>query len=275
MKNLEQPSAMLHQPAFGRVKAFAALLTLFCFSSSLLALPPERKDVRAGNKAYKKGDYATAEIEYRRALDKVSESANAKFNLGNALYKQTDSADMQSEGVKQQVEQARKLYESVAEADVSDSQKAAAYYNQGNTYLRGQDFRAAVEAYKKSLRLNPDDMEAKQNLVFAQAMSNLQQQQPQPQPQNQDQNKDENKDRQQDQQQDQQQQDQQQQQQQQDNKNQQDKQQQQQQQREEKISKEDAQRMLQALEQQEKETQEKVKKEKAQKAKQRSTDKNW
>ncbi|MDR2814313.1 MAG: tetratricopeptide repeat protein [Prevotellaceae bacterium] len=268
MKKLEQTSAMLPQPpTLGGLRGLFALLTLFCFSSALLALPPERKDVRAGNKAYKNGDYAAAEIEYRRALDKVAESVNAKFNLGNALYKQTDSADIQSEGAKQQVEQARKLYENVAEAGVSDKQKAAAYYNQGNTYLREQDFRAAVEAYKKSLRLNPDDMEAKQNLVFAQAMSNQQQQQPQPQQQNQDQNKndeknkDENKDQQQQQPQPQQQ----------DNKNQQDKQQQQ----EEKISKEDAQRMLQALEQQEKETQEKVKKEKAQKAKQRNTDKNW
>lgn len=275
MKNLEQPSTKLLNPSSPvAVRAFLALLTLFCFSTALLALPPERKDMRAGNKAYSKGDYATAEIEYRRALDKVSESANAKFNLGNALFKQTDSADMQGEGVKQQVEQARKLYETVAEADVHNQQKAAAYYNQGNTYLREQDFRAAAEAYKKSLRLNPNDMEAKQNLVYAQAMSNLQQQQPQPQ-QNQDQNKDDdqNKDQNKDQQQDQPQ----------DDKNQQDKPQpqdknqpdKQQQQREEKISKEDAQRMLQALEQQEKETQEKVKKEKAQKAKQRSTEKNW
>ena len=263
--------------SFGGARAFLALLTLLCFSTSLHALPPERKDVRAGNKAYSKGDYATAEIDYRRALDKAPESANAKFNLGNALYKQTDSADAQSEGAKQQVEQARKLYENVAEADVSDRQKAAAHYNQGNTYLREQDFKAAVEAYKKSLRLNPNDMEAKQNLVYAQAMSNLQQQQPQPQ-QNQDQNKNDEQNK--DDRQDQQQQDRQDQQQ--DNKNQQNKPQQdknqqdkQQQQREEKISKEDAQRMLQALEQQEKETQEKVKKEKAQKAKQRSTDKNW
>ncbi|MDR0566570.1 MAG: tetratricopeptide repeat protein [Prevotellaceae bacterium] len=277
MKNLEQPSTkLLKSSSPVAVRAFLALLTLFCFSTALLALPPERKDMRAGNKAYGKGDYATAEIEYRRALDKVSESANAKFNLGNALFKQTDSADMQGDGVKQQVEQARKLYETVAEADVRDEQKAAAYYNQGNTYLRDQDFRAAAEAYKKSLRLNPNDMEAKQNLVYAQAMSNMQQQQPQPQPQqnqdqnkNDDQNKDQNKDQQQDQPQD--------------DKNQPDKPQpqdknqpdKQQQQREEKISKEDAQRMLQALEQQEKETQEKVKKEKAQKAKQRSTEKNW
>jgi tetratricopeptide (TPR) repeat protein len=274
MKNLEQPSAMLHRRSFGGVKAFLALLTLFCFSASLLALPPERKDMRAGNKAYKKGDYATAEIEYRRALDKASESANAKFNLSNALYKQLDSANMQNEGSKQQLEQARKLYEDVAESAANNEQKAASYYNMGNTLLREQDFRAAVEAYKKSLRLNPDDMEAKQNLVYAQAMSNLQQQQPQQQQQNQDQNKndDKNKDENKDQQQ-QQQQDQQDQQQQQDNKNQQQRQQQQQQ--EAKISKEDAQRMLQALEQQEKDTQEKVKKEKAQKAKQRSTDKNW
>jgi tetratricopeptide (TPR) repeat protein len=238
----------------------------------LFALPAERKDVRAGNRAYKKGDYATAEIDYRRALDKVGESVGAKFNLANALYKQIDSLDAaQNDGVKQQLEQSRKLYETVAETASSDEQKAAAYYNEGNTYLREQNFKTAVESYKKSLRLNPKDMEAKQNLVFAQAMSNQQQQQPQQQQQQQDKDKDKKDDEKKEQ--DKNQQDQQQQQQPQQQDNNQDKQQQQQQQ--EKISKEDAQRMLEALEQQEKETQDKVKKEKAQKARQRSSDKNW
>ncbi|MDR1342079.1 MAG: hypothetical protein LBK18_02345, partial [Prevotellaceae bacterium] len=104
MKKLELTSATLRKLSAGGMGKFFALFALACFSSTMLcALPAERKDVRAGNKAYKKGDYAAAEIEYRRALDKVAESANAKFNLSNALYKQLDSSDMQSEASKQQM----------------------------------------------------------------------------------------------------------------------------------------------------------------------------
>ncbi len=257
------------------------LFILFTLLPTLLlaAKQPERKDIRTGNKEYKNGEYGEAELSYRRAMEKAPAQPNAKYNLGNALYKQIDSTLVQTapEEAKQKLEQVHKLYENAAETYTDDKQKAAAYYNEGNTFLREQNFDAAIDAYKKSLRLNPSDMEAKQNLVFAQAMKNQQQQNPQQQQQNQDKNKDDkDKDKDKDQNKDQNQDKQDQQQQPQDNQDQnKDKKDQQQQQQEQKISKEDAQRMLQALEQQEKDTQEKVKKEKAQKAQQRNSGKNW
>ncbi|GHT66696.1 hypothetical protein FACS189452_03040 [Bacteroidia bacterium] len=246
---------------------------LFCFLPSVVfALPAERKDIRRGNKDYKKGDYAAAEIDYRRALDKVAESANAKYNLGNALLKQLDSTALQNPNAKKQLQDIRDYYTPLSETGADAQLCANAHFNIGNTYLLEQDWKKAVEAYKKTLRLNPADMAAKENLVFAQAMSqNPQQQQQQQQNQdNQDKQNDENKqpqDQQKDQQQEQNKQD----------ENQEEKQQDQQQQQEQQpnISKDDAQRMLQAIEQQEKETQDKVKKEKAKKARTRSSDKNW
>lgn len=258
------------------MKFLKIIVLLFLLPAALFAAKqPERKDVRQGNKEYKNQSYGEAELSYRRAMEKAPASANAKFNLGNALYKQVDTT-MQPEEAKQHLEQVHKLYETAAEAYTDDEQKAAAHYNEGNTYLREQNWKAAIDSYKKSLRLNPDDMEAKQNLVYAQAMNNQQppeQQQQQQDDKNKDEkNKDENKDKnnQQDQQQnqDQQQKDKQ-------DQNQDKNEQEQQQPQEQKISKEDAQRMLQALEQQENDTQEKVKKEKAQRAQQRSTGKNW
>ncbi|GHT12635.1 hypothetical protein AGMMS4956_07550 [Bacteroidia bacterium] len=256
-------------------------LLLLCFVPTLLwALPPERKDVRTGNKAYKKGDYAAAEIDYRRALDKAAESANVKYNLGNALLQQLDSAALQNPNAKEQLKEVRGYYESLAETGEDLVQRANANFNVGNTYLLEQDFKSAVEAYKKALRLHPSDVEAKENLVFAQAMSqNPPPQQQQQQQQNQDKQDDKDKDKQdQNQQQNQDQQNdkdkQNKDQQQQPNEQNQDEQQEQQEQSTN-ISKDDAQRMLQAIEQQEKETQDKVKKEKAQKTKQRSSGKNW
>ena len=233
----------------------------------LAAKQPERKDIRAGNREYKKGSYSEAELSYRRAMEKAPGAANPKFNLGNALYKQVDSTMAQTapEEAKQLQEQVRKLYESAAEAYSDDKQKAAAHYNAGNTHLREQNWPAAIDAYKKALRLNPDDMEAKQNLVFAQAMNNQQPpQQQQQQQQQQDKDKDDKDDKKDPQQQPQ------------DNKDQdRDSKDRQPQEQEQKISKEDAQRMLEALEQQEKDTQERVKREKAQRERQQASGKNW
>jgi len=159
------------------MKALKILILLSLFSVSLYAAKqPERKDIRTGNKEYKKGSYNEAELSYRRAMEKSPTSANAKFNLGNALYKQVDTTMAQTapDEAKQLQEQVRKLYENAAETYSDNQQKAAAHYNEGNTYLREQNWQAAIEAYKKSLRLNPNDIEAKQNLVFAQAMNNQQ-----------------------------------------------------------------------------------------------------
>jgi tetratricopeptide (TPR) repeat protein len=244
---------------------------------ALWALPPERKDVRAGNKKYAQGDYENAETDYYRALDKAAESVNVQYNLGNALYKQLsqlDSVALQDpetqKQIKEKLSEIRRHYTPLAEAEADPKQRATAHFNIGNSYMLEQDWENAVEQYKNALRLNPDDRAAKENLVFAQAMSqNPQPPQPKPQPQNNDdkQKQDQSDDK--DQQQPQNEQDQQ------DNKQQDNQQQQQQQEQESKISKDDAQRMLQAIEQQEKETQDKVKKEKAQKAKKRKSDKYW
>jgi alpha-galactosidase/6-phospho-beta-glucosidase family protein len=123
----------------------------------------------------------------------------------------------------------------------------------------------SIEAYKNSLKTDPGNMEAKYNLAYAQDLLKQQQEQQQQQQQNQD-NKDKNKDQNKDQ----------------ENKDEQEQQkqdqekndQQQQEQQQQKISKEDAERLLNAIANDEKEVQEKVKLEKAAKARVK-TMKNW
>jgi tetratricopeptide (TPR) repeat protein len=263
-------------PLFFKKTVMRYFIVLVCMLPCVVwALPKERTDIRAGNKDYKKGNYAAAEIDYRRALDKVPESANAKYNLSNALLKQIDTLALQNpdESLKKQLGDIRAYYTPMAETSANAKSRADAHFNIGNTYLFEQDWKNAVEAYKKALRLNPQDVAAKENLVFAQAMS----QNPPPPQQQQQNDKDcdnnENKDNKDDQdkqndkndKQDNQQQP-----------NQDDKQQdKKQQEQQSNISKDDAQRMLQAIEQQEKNTQDKVKKEKAQKVRTRTSDKNW
>ncbi len=191
--------------------------------------------IRNGNKQYKEGKYKEAEIDYRKAMENAPKSYKGEYNLGNSLYKQNNWEDagrsfMNSAG-------------KMKEKDVLN--KSAALYNLGNSMVKSEKYAEGIEAYKQSLRLNPSDHDTRYNLSYA--MRKMQQQQ-QEQQQKKDQNKDDKKDNKEKQQQNQPQ----------DQSNQQqDKQQQKQQ-----ISKQDAERMLQALNNDEQKTIDKVKKQK-------------
>ena len=226
---------------------------------------PDRSDVRKGNRDFRKEDWKEAEIDYRKALVKDSTSLAANYNLANTLYKMGDYG------------QAAKGYSSLKDVAPASDIASDWYYNTGNASAQTKDWQAAVEAYRQSLLLNPGDMDAKENYIYAKKMLQNQQQN-----QNQDQNKDQNQDQNKDQNQDQnnQNQDQNKDQNQDQNKDQnqnnnQDQNQQGQNSQQPKITPQAAQQMLQAIQAKEKETQEKVKKEKAEALKSRQKEKNW
>lgn len=250
---------------------FAAASFVCCmFSCAVLSAQdlPDRRDVRKGNRDFKKENYKEAEIDYRKALVKDSTSFAANYNLGNTLYRMND------------MQQAAKCYESLKEVAASSAHASDYYYNVGNVASSGKDWQAAVDAYKEALLRNPGDMDAKENYIYARQM--LKNQQDQQNQQNQDNkdnkdnkdNQDQNKDQQnQDQNQDNNDQDQQDKNDQ--NRNDQNQDQQQQQGSQPKITPQAAQQMLQAIQAKEKETQDKVNKEKAQALKSRQKEKNW
>ncbi len=128
----------------------------------------ERQHIRKGNALYNEGNFSEAELEYRRSLELNAQNTKALFNLGNALYKQG------------RFEEAAELYESLSKFVPSDNEKASAYHNLGNSLLRNQQLAESVEAYKQALRLNPDDDDTRYNLSYA--MQQLQDQPPQEQP---------------------------------------------------------------------------------------------
>jgi tetratricopeptide (TPR) repeat protein len=141
------------------------------------------------------------------------------------------------------------------------------YYNLGNTVFNAGDLQSAVEAYKRSLLISPDDQDAKYNLEYALRMIKQQeQQQDQEQDQEQDQQQSDQQNRQ-DQQQSQEQKDQQQQ-------DQQDQRQQEQQQpRQGQMTPEELKRILAAVEAADKQTQQDLLKQAARTK--RLTEKDW
>lgn len=227
--------------------------------------------ISKGNSLYKEGDFGQAEINYRDGQSQGADPFISGFNLGDALYKQ------------ERFEEAAAAFQALPNLTDDKEQKAAAYHNLGNSFLKAQKFQESVDAFKQSLRNNPQDLETKYNLAYAKRM--LQQQQEQQQ-QNQDQNQ-ENKDEQEKQGQQQQQQEQNQdenkdeekeqdqQQQQQDQQKQEQQEEQQQQQQENKISKEDAERMLDALNQDEKEIRDRLEKQKVKVGTKGNIEKDW
>ena len=229
----------------------------------------DKRDVRRGNADFRKENYKEAEIDYRKALVKDSLSMAANYNLANTLYREGD------------MDQAGKALEKIKDVAPATPVAADYYYNLGDVAIAKQDWQGAVDAFKNALLLNPGDMDAKENYIYAKKKLEDQQNQQNQDQQNQDQNQnDQNQnndqnDEQQDQNQnqdqdkngqndDQQDQNQQNQDQPQDNQGQQPK-----------ISPQAAQQMLQAIQAKEKETQDKVNKQKAEALKSRQKEKNW
>ena len=232
----------------------------------------DKREVRRGNRDFRKENYKEAELQYFRALAKDSLSFAANYNMANTLYRQENH------------DQALRHLERLDEVAADSPAAADFYYNLGNVAMAKEEYQKAVDAYKQSLLRNPGDVEAKENYIYAKAKLKEQQDQQQNDQNNQDQNNqdqsqnnDQNKDQNQDNKDNQNKNDDQNKDQQDQNQDQQDQKKDQQNQSgsEPKISPQAAQQMLQAIQAKEKETQEKVNKEKAAALSSRQKEKNW
>ncbi len=144
------------------------LLASVTFGQSLRSL------INDGAEEYEKGNYAQAEILFKKALDLDFKSYEAHYNLANTYYKQKKFADALKE-----YKTALKLLKSEDKDKRSDI-----FYNVGNVFLKSDSLDQAINAYIASLQENPKDMDAKYNLSYA--LKKKQQQQKQ---QNKNQNK--------------------------------------------------------------------------------------
>ncbi|MCH3939960.1 MAG: tetratricopeptide repeat protein [Bacteroidales bacterium] len=252
------------------ILAFALLL-----ASISAAAQTDRREVRSGNRQFRKENFTRAEIDYRKALVKDSSSFAASYDLANSLYRQNN------------FEEAGKTLEKVKDSAPMNPNSSDYYYNLGNVACQKKDWQAAVDAYKQSLLRNPADVDAKENYIYAKLMlknqggggndkNNQNQDQNQQNQDQQNQNQNPNQQNQQNQQNQNQNQDQQNQQNQNQNQDQNQNQNQNQgQQGQGKISPQQAQQMLSAIQAKEKETQDKVNKEKAALLKSKQKEKNW
>jgi len=196
--------------------------------------------VEKGNRAYSEQDYKTALEQYHVAETDIPESPELEYNVAGAFYQQGKYEEALD-----------KFTRSLNSTDIG--LEAWGHYNIGNTHYRMGDYQNAILSFEEALNINPDDVDAKFNLELARKMLK---EQMKPEEQEQDQ--------QQQQQEQQQQQDQEQEQQEEQDQQQQDEQQDQQDQQQQRpqdvqeMSKEDAERILNALRDDEKDIQDKL-----------------
>ncbi len=233
-------------------KHSASIFALILILNTGLIAQSTRGLVNEGVDKYNEQKFSDAEVNFKKGTELDPQNFESHFNLGDAYYKQ------------QRYDEALKSFQSALANAKTDEQKAKIYHNVGNSLLKSQKLKESIGAYKEALKLNPDDQETKYNLSYALNLLNNQDQNQQQDKQNEE-NKDENEDQQNQNQQNQQNQ---QQQQDQDQKD----QQQQQQQREQEITKQEAERILEALKENEKDLQKELRKIRGQRVK---TEKDW
>ena len=176
------------------------ILYLLAVVSLCCGCDKEKNALREGNKQFEKKAFDKAESAYRNSLAADSLYKTAEYNLAAASYKQGKSDKLLS---------AAKYYESyLLSLDHNDTlQTSACTYDMANTYFQisqsdsikasGQSklfLQKAAELYKQSLRLNPQDTNAKYNLALTQHLLKEEEKQKndQQQQQQQDQNQQQN-----------------------------------------------------------------------------------
>ena len=120
-------------------------------------LPAQESTSDPALKAFREGDFDKAIQLYSDMLAEKSGDENLKFNLGSAFYK------------KGTFNAARSGLEDALR--IEDSQtKSKVYYNLGNTLFKMNKPEESLEAFKRAIKLNPEDEDAKYNYEFVKSL---------------------------------------------------------------------------------------------------------
>lgn len=137
------------------IKHLIILFVLTCMPIVTVA-QNDRQCIRQGNRLYRQQNFSKAEVSYRKAVAGNANNSQAIYNLGCALMsQQKDSAAIVQ-------------FEKAGKIEPTSFRKAKVYHNIGVVCQRHQMFGEAIQAYKESLRNNPNDNETRYNLALCQ-----------------------------------------------------------------------------------------------------------
>ena len=135
-----------------KIKLPALAILMLCLVSGAFAAGLKGK-VDAGNGLYNKGSFDGALSKYQDAQIDEPENPVLHFNSGDAHYKM------------EKYEEAVKEYEKASYSKDIGLQ-AKSYYNIGNSLYKSGKMPEAIQYYQKCLELNPKDQDAKYNIEF-------------------------------------------------------------------------------------------------------------
>lgn len=107
-----------------------------------------------GNRLYQKEKFQEALKKYTEAQLSLPESLELHYNIGNVLYKQGQYVEAEEEYTKSIFSDRKDL-------------KAYSHFNRGNAQFMQQNLSGAIDSYIESLKIDPDDRDAKRNLELA------------------------------------------------------------------------------------------------------------
>ena len=150
-------------------------LAMLLVGTAQVGAQTDRNLIRQGNRAFKSQKWAVAETQYRKAISKNQKNPQAIYNLGCALMaQQKDSMAIQQ-------------FTNAAQLETNRLRRAASCHNMGVIMQNHREYAQAIEYYKMALRCNPQDNETRYNLALCKKLLKNN-------PQNKDKNKD-NKDK--------------------------------------------------------------------------------
>jgi Ca-activated chloride channel family protein len=133
------------------------LAGVLALAPALFGFEPLRSrngEVEQGNALMKSGNAEEALKHYDKATAALPGDAGVHFDRGAALYALS------------RFDEAGQEFLHATEAK-DGALKASAFYNLGNAFFKKDKFKEAVEAYKRTLSLDPRDERAKWNLEIA------------------------------------------------------------------------------------------------------------
>ncbi len=182
-----------------------AFFFIFVFTFITYAQNPNQL-VYEGNQSFMKNNMQTAINKYNEALKIQPNHKKAYYNLANAYYKAAltlkysnntlSNIPNKDSIVSLMLQKSSELYSAASQLYKHKDSLQKTYHNTGNSYLFQRKYNEAIEAYKKALKINPNDEETRYNLAYAlkhkqenksgnnnqqQQNKNKQQQQPPPQ----------------------------------------------------------------------------------------------
>ena len=148
----------------------------------------ERKLVREGNANFEKNNFNTSFNRYNEALEHDATNYEALYNRANAYHhlRRTNPQDSTLTA-----ETTFRHYEAIAaDSLLSKGQRAEVLRNLGESLFSEEKYEAALNAFRESLLLNPDDKETKYDYVLTKRIVDQKRQQPQQNNDQQNQNND-------------------------------------------------------------------------------------